>query len=197
MRFVSLTLIAAVVLMAAADADAAWNPSATSYTGTIGNVRNSMSRYLGTRASASTISARAQHYVQKADRRLSNAMTVLGRNPGWSEISSSLKQLGKAVYYLEKAGRKARSVSAFQSMLYGSSTGILPILYGLSETFANEAAAYVVRTFSSARAARKLLMAGGDTSKAKRLANQSPPRFSRAVGKNRDAIKYLGRRGLL
>ena len=56
-----LSILAAVAVLAvAAEADAAWNPSVTSYTGSIATVRTNMGAYWGTGASASTIPASAR-----------------------------------------------------------------------------------------------------------------------------------------
>jgi len=197
MRLVGTSLVIAVVLLAATQAEAAWTPDLTTYKANLATVRTNMSAWYGNGASASTLPAKAQRYVLKADAKLAKALSVLGTTPGAREVAKSLKQVRKAAKDLEKAGRKASTVTAFQTFLTSSTNGVLPALYAESRTLAIAAANYATANDSSSRATRKVLRSGGKTTRARQLVNQTPARYSRAIEKNRDAIRVLRRAKLL
>ena len=185
---VAITLIAGTAF-------AAWNLTTNEYAGyqgTISTVRTNLATWTSG-ANSSTIGKATITLLKKADRRLARASARLSVPTTWKMVSRSLSALEDGAYYLQQAARLEKRNTTFLAFVAGAGSS----LYVESNKLVVSATTYVTANFTSKRASRKILRAGGKNARAKTKATATRPRYHAAIRLNNKAIRILGRAGLL
>lgn len=182
--------LATLLAILAGPALAAWSPGEkeVDFATVVGDVRDGIADW----KKSEDLDDGTIAILKAADKILAKAE---GRwdEPEWIAVCRSLDGLEDSLRLLAIARRANRKSSDFRDFVDGAAEAF----YGLAKDAALSAADYVNDNFDTKKGTRKLLRAGGKTTKAARAVKADKPKYAKGIRLCVKAIAVLGKAGLL